>query len=83
MPVVPRKVSGGSSLRRYFVTGQLKPQPTEVMARNIRPAGAIRAVGVGFDSVMEPGKGMESALTLPLIRGSRPRVRRHASPPPP
>ena len=57
MPVVPRKVSGGSSLRRYFVTGQLKPQPTEVMARNMSPAGAIRAGAAGFDSVMEPGKG--------------------------
>jgi hypothetical protein len=74
--VVPRKVSGGSSLRRYFVTGQLNPQPTEVMARNIRPAGAIRAGAVGFDSVMEPGKAkgwggkaMESARTLPPIHG--------------
>ena len=54
MPVVPRKVSGGSSLSRYFVTGQLKPQPTEVMARNMSPAGAIRAGAVGFDSVMAP-----------------------------
>jgi len=34
----------------------LKPQPTEVMARNIRPAGAIRARVVGFDSVMGPGE---------------------------
>jgi hypothetical protein len=59
-PVVPRKVSGGSSLNRYFVTGQLNPQPTEVMARNIRPAGQIRAGAVGFDSVMEPGKGRKS-----------------------
>ena len=50
-------VGGGSSLNRNFVTGQLNPQPTEVMARNIRPAGAIRAGAVGFDSVMEPGKG--------------------------
>jgi hypothetical protein len=56
-PVVPRRVSGGSSLKRYFVTGQLNPQPTEVTARNIRPAGAIRAGAVGFDSVMKPGKG--------------------------
>ena len=56
-PVVPRRVSGGSSLKRNFVTGQLKPQPTEVTARNIRPAGAIRPGVVGFDSVMEPGKG--------------------------
>ena len=49
------------------MAGQLKPQPTEVMARNIRPAGAIRADAVGFDSVMEPGKGWESPLTLPRI----------------
>jgi hypothetical protein len=34
----PRKVSGGNSLSRYFVAGQLKPRPTEVMARNSRPA---------------------------------------------
>ena len=54
MPVLPRSVSGGSSLKRYLVTGQLKPQPTEVMARNIRPAGAIRASAVGFASVMKP-----------------------------
>ena len=40
--VTPRRVSGGSSEIRNFVTGQLKPQPIEVMARNIRPAGAIR-----------------------------------------
>jgi hypothetical protein len=39
--VAPRKVSGGNSLRRYFVIGQLKPQPIEVMARNMRPAGAM------------------------------------------
>jgi hypothetical protein len=46
-------VSGGSSLSRYFVTGQLNPQPTEVMARNINPAGVIAArAGVGFESVM-------------------------------
>src|SRR5207247_8563080 len=56
-PVVPRSVSGGSPLSRYFVAGQLQPHPTEVMARNIRPAGAIRPVAVGFESVMEPGKG--------------------------
>ena len=41
MPVVPRMVSGGSSRNRYLVTGQLKPQPTEVMARNMRPAGVM------------------------------------------
>ena len=40
-PAPPRMVSGGSSLSRYFVTGQLNPQPTEVMARNINPAGVI------------------------------------------
>jgi hypothetical protein len=40
-PVVPRRMSGGSSLRRYLVTGQLKPQPTEVMAKNMRPAGVM------------------------------------------
>ena len=54
MPVEPRKVSGGSSLKRYFVTGQLNPQPTEVMARNISPAGAIRAGVVGFDLSWSP-----------------------------
>ena len=62
MPVMPRRVSGGSSLKRYFVTGQLKPQPTEVMARNISPAGAIRAGAVGFDSVMEPAVVWDSGL---------------------
>jgi hypothetical protein len=40
-PVKPRMVSGGTSLRRYLVTGQLKPQPIEVMARNMRPAGVM------------------------------------------
>src|SRR5207302_7615235 len=65
-PVEPRNVSGGSSLRRYFVTGQLKPQPTEVMARNIRPAGAIRAPALDFDSVMETGEGWNRPLPCRL-----------------
>src|SRR6185369_2692502 len=81
-PVEPRKVSGGSSLRRYFVTGQLNPQPTEVMARNIRPAGAIRAGAEGFDSVMEPGKGGISVHHGAYPR-LRPRMRGHARPPRP
>src|SRR6185369_320235 len=83
-PVEPRSVSGGTSLNRYFVTGQLNPQPTEVMARNIRPAGAIRAGAVGFDSVMEPGKGRKSD-GISAHHGPypplRPRMRGHARPP--
>src|SRR6202000_3047785 len=41
-PVTPRKVNGGSLPIWYLVTGQLDPQPIEVIARNIRPAGAMR-----------------------------------------
>ena len=77
-------VSGGNSLSRYFVTGQLNPQPTEVMARNIRPAGAIRArAAIGFDSVMELGNpGWNSAVTLPLLARPRPSARRACQPGP-
>ena len=42
-PVAPRRIKGGSSPSRNLVTGQLNPQPTEVMARNMRPAGVMRA----------------------------------------
>jgi len=45
-------VSGGNSPSRYLMTGQLKPQPIEVMARNTRPAGAMRARAVGGFAVM-------------------------------
>jgi hypothetical protein len=63
-------MSGGSSPIRYFVTGQLKPQPTEVMARNIRPAGVMRArwgAGAEFESVIgEVPAGIRDAYLAPI-----------------
>ncbi len=47
--------------------GQLKPQPTEVMARNIRPAGAMRARAPGwFGAVMGWNTGWELAAPCRL-----------------
>jgi hypothetical protein len=54
-------VKGGNSPIRYFVTGQLNPQPIEVMARNISPAGVMRARASGrLESRMSRGPGGES-----------------------
>src|SRR5215470_5271335 len=73
MPVAPRRVSGGSSLNRNLLAGQVEPQPSEVMARKTRPAGAIRGGAAGFDSVMKPGKGREQRWNrLSACRLSRP-----------
>ena len=38
-PLNPRDDSGGHSLSRFFMIGKLRPQPTEVTARNARPSG--------------------------------------------
>jgi hypothetical protein len=76
-----------------LVTGQLKPQPSDVMARNRKPAGAMRtrcgalgarcgALGartVGFDSVMEPGEKEIRGHHAPSFPPPL-RVRGHGSP---
>ncbi len=76
-PVSPRMVSGGNSLSRYFMIGQLKPQPTEVMARNMSPAGVMcaRTAG-GFELVMSWVGPLESGGTMPVI--AAPGYRRRA-----
>src|ERR1700722_3328999 len=62
-------VSGGNSLIRYLLIGQLMPQPTEVMARNIRPAGAIRAPPrKSVDSVMRQFDRWDSSPPWRLSR---------------
>ena len=45
-PITPVRAAHGQRrqfAQQVFVTGQLNPQPTEVMARNIRPAGVMAA----------------------------------------
>ena len=85
----PRDDSGGNSLSRCFVIGQLSPQPTEVMARNMRPAGVIAPrAGVGFGSVMggQPARATgaqaesRAGRTMPSFTGQWPSTGRHASP---
>src|SRR5665213_898110 len=80
IPVQPRADSGGHSTRMYFMIGQLRPQPTEVMARNIRPAGAMRARALAWISmVMESGPGGNRGH-LAGYRTRKPSQRWHASP---
>ena len=62
------------------MTGQLNPHPSEVMARNIRPAGVMCAFAPGlFCIVMDKGTGRISG-TMPFIGAWRPPAGRHASP---
>jgi hypothetical protein len=60
MPVTPRSVSGGSSLSRYLVTGQFRPQPIDVVARKNRPAGVIRDAGDAVDEAVLKNQNRES-----------------------
>ena len=49
-PHNPRDDSGGHSISRFFMIGKLRPQPTDVTARNTRPSGDIRALRAGSAS---------------------------------
>src|SRR5258708_18311088 len=83
MPVTPRMVSTGNSPTRYLVTGQLKPQPTEVMARNIRPAGARRAGAVDGGGLVIGGTGENWGHPLPPNGRRHHRAAGMPAPPPP
>src|ERR1700684_4242316 len=70
IPVVPRSVSGGRKPIRYLVTGQLNPQPIEVMARKASPAGAMRALAPGWISDVMGGWVARAAILTPVVESA-------------